>query len=118
MRYNKIEIGSKAVFSSPEQAHAAYQMIDACALNDLIELSNECMGINPPSEPLAKGLWTEISMKLRSLSIHSHVSCGSTKSKIRVCAFSTYSLFCSGQSRCAILCVALRVEFGLGVKIC
>lgn len=118
MRYNKIEIGSKAVFGSPEQTHAAYHMIDACALNDLIELANECMGIDSPSEPLAKGLWTEIFLKLRSLSIHSHASRGSTKSKIRVRGFSTYSLFCSGQSRYAILCVALRVEFGLSVKIC
>lgn len=45
----KIAFGSMASFGSPERSHAAYRMIDVCALMDLIELANKCMGIDPPA---------------------------------------------------------------------
>lgn len=44
-----IVFGSMASFKSPEQTRVAYRVIDVCALNDLIELANECMSIDPPA---------------------------------------------------------------------
>lgn len=45
----KIAFRSMASFGNPEQARAAYRVIDFCALKDLIELADECMGIDPPA---------------------------------------------------------------------
>lgn len=48
-RCMKIAFRSMASFGNPEQARAAYRVIDFCALKDLIELADECMGIDPPA---------------------------------------------------------------------